>query len=79
MADGAGSVAGHGRCTSTSESLYGEEVVIVSSPQPPKPSDLPPLLNPFPLFISFFLSVSPPSFPSHAVNLSASYHGGVDW
>jgi len=26
------SVAGHGHCMSTSESLYGEEVVIVSSP-----------------------------------------------
>lgn len=70
----AGSVAGHGHCMSTSESLYGEEVVIVSSPQPSKPSDLPPSTKPLPP-VYFFLSLSPPSLPSYAVNLSASNHG----
>lgn len=34
----------------------------------------PPLLQPLPP-VCFFLSLSPPSFPSYAVNLSASYHG----
>lgn len=70
MSDG----AGHGHCMSTSESLYGEEVVIVSSPQPSKPSDLPLNSTPSPP-VYFFLSMSPTPSPSIAVNLSASYHG----
>lgn len=58
-----------GLCCSTSESLYGEEVVIVSSPQPSKPSDLPLYSTLFPLFISLFLSPHL-LFPSYALNLS---------
>lgn len=75
MADEEGSVAGHGHCKSTSESLYTEEVVIVSSPQPPRPSDLSLNSAPSPcLFLSLcpHLSLTPPC----SVNLSASsYHG----
>lgn len=61
-----GYVAGCGQCTSTSESLYREEVVIVSSLQPSKPSDLSFCSIPSPCL---FLSLSVPTFLSPPILL----------
>ncbi len=47
--------------------------MIVSCPQSSKPSDLNLHTHPLPP-VYFFISLSLPSLPSYAVNLSASYH-----
>ena len=63
MADATGTVVGWGHCTGTSESLYVEEVVIVSSPHPSNGPSSPGTTPPDSPHCSHLLSSSmPPTF-----------------